>query len=262
MKTNEIIDKLIAYLINEDSNLKNYTIPIEPSKKRLFLRGLINLRAPKPINENILKLEDELLQREVTQKNIIDVQDIEPIYKNMCICLCDITTLKIEAIVNAANSSLLGCFIPNHSCIDNAIHSSAGIRLRLKCHEIMSGEEEKTGMAKITSAYNLPSKFIIHTVGPIVENKLTRKNCQDLENCYFSCLEIARENDIRTLAFPSISTGVFHFPKEEASKIAVETVTKYMEKYPSSFDKIVFNVFTKEDQILYEKLLKNKRSYK
>lgn len=260
MKTDEIIDKMIAYLVNEDSSLKNYVIPNETLKKRLFLRGLINLRAPKPIDEEFLKLEDELLQRELKQKNIIDEKDIEPLYKNMGLCLCDITVLKIEAIVNAANSSLLGCFIPNHSCIDNAIHSEAGIRLRLKCHEIMNGEEEKTGSAKLTRAYNLPSKFVIHTVGPIVLNKLTRKNCQDLEKCYFSCLEIAREQNIRTIAFPAISTGVFHFPKEEASKIAIETVLKYIEEYPMAFDKIVFCVFTKEDQVIYERLLKNKGS--
>lgn len=257
MGKNEIIDKLISYFINENKYLKQYKIPLDTDEKRLFLRGIINLREPKPINEEILKLEDELLKLELQEKHITDVKDIKIIKNKMGIWLGDITTLKIDAIVNAGNSALLGCFIPNHHCIDNQIHSLAGIRLRLACNEIMKGKEEKIGKAEITKAYNLPCKYVIHTVGPIIENNVTDKKIKELENCYISSLELARENNIRTIAFPCISTGIFHFPKDKASSIAVNTVRKYLKQYPNSFDKVIFNVFSKEDQVYYDRLLKD-----
>ena len=257
MKRNEIIDKLINYFVSESKWLKKYKIPEDIKEKRLFLRGIINMRAPKPLNEEILKLEDELLQIELKQKVITDASDIKVNKHKMGLWLGDITALKIEAIVNAGNSALLGCFIPNHSCIDNQIHSMAGIRLRLACNKIMKGKEEKTGQAEITFAYNLPCRYVIHTVGPIVDGKLTDKEEKELEKCYIFSLELARKNNIRTIAFPCISTGLFHFPKAEASQIAVNTVLKYLDKYPLSFDKIIFNVFSKEDYAYYDRLLKD-----
>ena len=173
---------------------------------------------------------------ELKDKIITDSKDIDIIENKMGIFLGDITTIKCDAIVNAANSAMLGCFTPNHSCIDNQIHTYAGIRLRLECEKILNGKIEKTGSAILTKAYNLPSNYIIHTVGPIVDRKVTKKNKEDLETCYISCLELARKNNIKIVAFPSISTGVFRFPKDEASKIAVNTVRRYLEKYNDYFD--------------------------
>lgn len=257
MTKEQLVDKLLDYFIHEDKRFLNYKIPTDYNEKRIFLRGIINLRLPLPIKEDLLKLEDELLQLELHEKKITDVKDIKTLEGKLAIWLGDITTLKIDAIVNACNSTLLGCFTPNHSCIDNAIHTYAGIRLRLACNEIMKGKEEKIGLAKITSAYNLPSAYVIHTVGPCLTHSLTEKEKQELRSCYLSCLELARINNIRTIAFPSISTGIFHFPKDEASKIAVNTVKEYLKKYPNSFDKIIFNVFIKEDLHYYERLFKD-----
>lgn len=257
MSKESIVNMLLEYFINEDDRFKQYKIPDNYIEKRLFLRGLINMRAPKYIPEEILKLEDDLLQLELNEKEIVDVSNLELSKDKLCIWLGDITTLKIDAIVNACNSSLLGCFIPNHSCIDNQIHSCSGIRLRLKCNDLMKGKEEPTGKAKITEAYNLPCSYVIHTVGPIVYDKLTNKEIEELRECYISCLDIAKENNIKTIAFPCISTGVFHFPKDKASKIAVDTVEEYLRKYPNVFDKIVFNVYTREDKEYYDRLFKN-----
>lgn len=257
MRKEKIVDALINYFINEDKRFLNYEIPNNYSDKRLFLRGIINLREPKPISEDILKLEDELLQLELNDKKITDINNIEPLDNHLCLWQGDITTLKIDAIVNAANSAMLGCFIPNHHCIDNAIHTFAGIRLRLECNQIIHGKELETGEAQITKAYNLPSNYVIHTVGPIIQDELTAKDISDLKNCYINCLNLARKNNIKTIAFPAISTGIFHFPKEKASEIAVTTVKNYLRQYPNYFDKIVFNVFTKEDKEYYDRLLKN-----
>ncbi len=257
MNKNELVDKLLDYFVNEDKRLLKYERPTDYSEKRSFLRGIINMRPPLGIDEKILKMEDRLLQLELEDKFVTDVKDISCVEDSIALWLGDITTLKIGAIVNAANEYLLGCFIPNHSCIDNAIHTCAGIRLRLYCNEIMQGKTEKTGKAEITSAFNLPSDYVIHTVGPIVYGKLTDKQKKELAECYISCLNLAKKNDIRTIAFPSISTGVFHFPKDEASKIAINTVRDYLKKEPKAFDKIVFNVFTKEDMNYYEDILKN-----
>lgn len=257
MTKEQLVDELLNYFINEDKYLQKYEIPSNYTEKRLFLRGIVNLRPPKPLSEDILKLEDKLLQLELKDKKITNINEIKPQEQNICLWQGDITTLKIDAIVNAANSAMLGCFIPNHHCIDNAIHTFAGIRLRLECQAIMQGKKLETGKAKITKAYNLPSNYVIHTVGPIIQDKLMAQAINDLKNCYVNCLELARKNNIKTIAFPAISTGIFHFPKEKASEIAVTTVKNYFQKYPNAFDKAVFNVFTKEDYDYYDRLLKN-----
>lgn len=256
MNKEEIVDQLLLYFIQEN---KHYSIdiPSQYNEKRTLLRSLVNLRLPEPIDEHILKLEDELLQLELKEKKITDVHDIPFCEKPISIWLGDITTLSIDAIVNAGNSSLLGCFIPGHHCIDNAIHTYAGMRLRLACNELMQGREEDVGNAKITKAYNLPSQYVIHTVGPMIRDKVTEEDIEDLKKCYRSCLELACQNGIHSIAFPTISTGVFHFPKELASKIAVSTVREFIVCHPGQFDHIVFNVFTKEDQSYYDRLFKN-----
>lgn len=209
MTKEELVNKLLDYFINEDKRLLNYKIPDNYKDKRKLLRGIINLRKPDTLAEEILELDDQLLQLELKEKVITNSKDIPLIEDKIGIWLGDITTLKVEAIVNACNSYLLGCFVPNHSCIDNAIHTFAGIRLRLACNELMQGKEEKTGLAKITRAFNLPSNYVIHTVGPIVSKTLTDEEITELKSCYISCLELAHNNNIKTIAFPSISTGVF-----------------------------------------------------
>lgn len=257
MEKEKIVDELIAYFMSEDERLKRFEIPKNYEEKRRFLRGVINIREPKEIESSILELEDKLLSLELKEKNITNIEDIVAIDRKICVWQGDITTLKIDAIVDACNNTLLGCFIPNHSCIDNQIHTYAGIRLRLECNSIMKGKREVIGNARITKAYNLPCKYVIHTVGPMVLHNLTEKEENELASSYKSCLDIARKNNVRSIAFPSISTGVFHFPKDKASIIALNTVREYLKKYPQAFDKIVFNVYTKEDREYYDRLFKN-----
>ena len=250
----KLVDKLLEYLINEDERLENLDIPSNYIEKRNLLRGIISIRSPRPTSDDILKLEDQLLQLELQEKKVTDVSEFEA--RENCIALWqgDITTLKIDAIVNPGNSALLGCFIPNHSCLDNQIHTSAGIRLRLACNDIMKGKEEETGKAEITEAYNLPCNYVIHTVGPMITDKVTEREKQELASCYKSCLDLAKEKNIKTIAFPTISTKVFSFPKELASKIAVNTVRKYVKENPNTFDKIVFDVYEEEDKVYYDRL--------
>lgn len=250
----KLVDKLLEYLINEDERLENLDIPSNYIEKRNLLRGIINIRSPRPTSDDILKLEDQLLQLELQEKKVTDVSEFEA--KENCIALWqgDITTLKIDAIVNPGNSALLGCFIPNHSCLDNQIHTSAGTRLRLACNDIMKGKEEETGKAEITEAYNLPCNYVIHTVGPMITDKVTEKEKQELASCYKSCLDLAKEKNIKIIAFPTVSTGVFHFPQDLASQIAVSTVRKYIKENPNTFDKIIFDVYSEEDWNYYDRL--------
>lgn len=250
------LDFLIEYLIKENNqNIGDLYGLYEEEKKKLY-RSLVNVREPKPISNEFLKVEDEYLQEELKKKGV--AQDIEKskIKDNIYLWKGDITTLKIEAIVNAANSAGLGCFIPCHKCIDNSIHSASGIRLRIECNEKMKQIRRlETGKAFITKGYNLPSKYVIHTVGPIIYDKVTEKEINELKNCYLSSLSLAKENNIREIAFCCISTGEFRFPKDEASRIAIKTVKQYIEENAESFDKIVFNVFSDEDYNIYFKSL-------
>lgn len=229
------------------------------SQWNLF-RSLINMREPKPVTDDFLKIQDELLQHEIAVKGITDIVNLAPVRQNLYLWRGDITTLKVDAIVNAANSGMTGCYYPLHGCIDNAIHTYAGVQLRLECDNQMKqqGYPEPTGQAKITNAYNLPSKYIIHTVGPIVAGKLTKKDCELLASCYSSCLEIAIENRIKSIAFCCVSTGEFHFPNEIAAEIAVKTVSKYLKNHPSL--QVVFNVFKDNDYRIYEETLKREKN--
>ena len=215
----------------------------------------MNVRMPAPVSNEFLKIQNEYLTIALNEKGITDFNDLTPVQGDIYIWQGDITTLRCGAIVNAANSSLLGCFQPLHNCIDNCIHTYSGIQLRNKCNEIMQqqGHQEPTGKAKITPAYNLPCKYVIHTVGPIVNNFLTEEHCELLESCYLSCLETAQKNNVKSIAFCCISTGVFGFPQKEAAEIAVKTVKKFKAKTGSGI-KIIFNVFKDEDREIYEKL--------
>ena len=199
-------------------------------------------------------MQNTYLQEEITRKGITDIADLQPVSRNIFLWKGDITTLKCGTIVNAANSHMLGCFQPCHSCIDNAIHTFSGVQLRLKCAKIMhnQGHDKLTGQAKITPAYNLPCDYVIHTVGPIVQGKLTKKHCELLESCYRSCLEIAVHNKIESIAFCCISTGVFGFPQKEVAQIAVRTVQNFQKFHKI---KVIFNVFKESDDKIYRQLL-------
>jgi len=244
------IDYVLSYLMKEQG-YNDTKLPNDNEIKKRYIRTLMNIRKPLPIDDKFLEVQDRFLQNEIKNKGIIEINDnnLITLYKG------DITLLKVDAIVNAANEYVLGCFIPGHNCIDNAIHTFSGIELRLKCNEIMNGKTLNTSDVIITPAYNLPSKYIIHTVGPIVPSTLTNEHKELLKKCYINSLNIAAYNNIKTIAFPCISTGVFNFPKEDASLIAINTVRKYLEDNPNTFDKVVFNVFGEEDYQIYKKNL-------
>lgn len=260
----EKIDYLIDYLLKEKREVKLDRLPQTEEEKKKVFRSLCNIREPGKISNEFLKVQDEYLQEELKNKNVTDVKDIKTIntsIKNsdkMCLWKGDITTLKIDAIVNAANSRGLGCFIPCHKCIDNQIHTFSGIELRNECDEIMKEKNYylPTGEAFITKGYNLPAKYVIHTVGPIVYGEVTKKEEDELINAYTNSLELAKEHKIRTIAFPCISTGEFRFPKDMAVKYAFLAVEKFLDENRDSFDKIVFNVFSEEDSEIYESYIK------
>ncbi len=247
------------YLIEELLKERNEKadIPSGEFEQKQILRSLFNIRLPKPASEEFLKIQDEYLKEEIERKGITDIEDLEPVQDGLYLWQGDITTLKCGAIVNAANSQMLGCFYPCHKCIDNAIHTFSGIQLRTRCGDIMKsqGFEEPTGRAKITPAYNLPCDYVIHTVGPIITSRVTADDCELLRSCYRSCLEKAYENDIESIAFCCISTGEFHFPNELAAQIAVETVKEFIEDTGAEI-KVIFNVFKDYDLDIYEQLLK------
>lgn len=247
---------LIQSLLKENQEYRDMNIPAEPERQRQLLRGLMNIRAPKRIGADFLKMQDEYLQSETVAKGITDIADLTPIQQGLYIWQGDITTLKCDAIVNAANSGMTGCYIPNHRCIDNAIHTFAGVELRLACEEMMEqqGYPEPTGQAKITPAFNLPCRYVLHTVGPIINGRVTKEDEELLASCYRSCLEQAAENSLESVAFCCISTGEFHFPNEQAAQIAVETVKQFMNR-KTSVKKVIFNVFKDLDKAIYEKLL-------
>lgn len=246
---------LISELIKEDSSYSGITISKDENEQKSLLRALFNMRMPKPVSKEFLNIQDEYLKEEIRKKGVTDFNDLKPVIQDIYLWQGDITTLKCDAIVNAANSGMLGCFFPNHMCIDNAIHTYAGVQLRLACNNIMQrqGYKEKTGNAKITQAYNLPCRYIIHTVGPIVKDNPTKKDCELLKSCYYSCLKAADENHINSIAFCCISTGEFNFCNETAAQIAVDTVKKYKAETQSKI-KVIFNVFKDLDLRIYRKI--------
>ena len=237
-----------------------YPIPKTEEEQWRLLRGLFNVRPPMPASEAFLKVQGEFLREMTREKGITDADSLEPCKKDARLILWrgDITTLKVDAITNAANSQMLGCFRANHGCIDNIEHTMAGIELRLACNELMQaqGYAEPTGQAKITAGYNLPAKYVLHTVGPIVTGGLTREHKRLLASCYRSCLALASEKLCASVAFCCISTGVFMFPKDKAAEIAVATVLEYLNTYRDGpLRKVIFNVFSAEDHRIYDSIL-------
>ena len=247
---------LIQSLLKERPEYRDLSIQAEPESQRQLLRGLMNIRAPQSVGAEFLKTQDEYLQAETAAKGVTDIADLTPIQPGLYLWQGDITTLKCDAIVNAANSGMTGCYVPNHRCIDNAIHTYAGVELRLACEELMEqqGYPEPTGQAKITPAFDLPCRSVLHTVGPIVSGRVTAQDKELLASCYRSCLELAAEKGLESVAFCCISTGEFHFPNELAAEIAVQTVQAFLKKQ-TSVKRVIFNVFKDMDKVLYEKLL-------
>lgn len=256
MTPNSKLRFLLNALLHERIQDKDIEVPANIKEQKRLLRSLMNVRPPKPLADNILRIQDEYLSEEIRLAGIIDLDSLTPVRKQLYLWKGDITTLCADAIVNAANSQMLGCFVPCHGCIDNAIHTFSGIQLRLACADIMQTQEkpEETGKAKITPAFNLPSRYIIHTVGSIVGSRLTKRDCELLSSCYLSCLELAEQNNIKSIAFCCVSTGEFHFPNEKAAEIAVDTVTSYIEKAKSDI-KVIFNVFKENDYEIYRRIL-------
>lgn len=247
---------LIHELLAEQPGTAGMEIPENEQEQKRLLRALFNIRMPKPIGEAFLQIQDAYLKKEINAKGITELADLQPVEPGLYLWRGDITTLRCGAIVNAANSQMLGCFCPNHGCIDNAIHTFAGVQLRLECAELMKrqGHEEEVGRAKITPAFNLPSDFVIHTVGPVVTGPLRARDKERLASCYRSCLELAGENGLKSIAFCCISTGEFHFPNDKAAEIAVQTVREYRSQR-NSRTKVVFNVFKGIDYEIYRDLL-------
>lgn len=248
---------LIKSLLKEQPKYAGMKIPSDDNGNRNLLRSLMNIRMPGEISEEFLQIQNEYLREVNKEKGLVSVTDMEEIQPELYLWKGDITRLKAGAIVNAANSGMTGCYQPCHNCIDNCIHTYAGIQLRNKCAEIMKkqGYEEPAGRAKITPAYNLPCTYVIHTVGPIVQGNLTKEHERLLASCYKSCLEVADKNGVDSIAFCCISTGVFMFPNRRAAEIAVETVKDYKRTEESSI-KVIFNVFQDRDEEIYRELLK------
>lgn len=268
IKMNKKINYLINYLLNENPNIKYREARNFQEKFNLY-RSLSNIRPAKQISQEYINIENSFLKEYASKykqsTNVDDIQTIDKAYPNnnlnnpdrICIWQGDITTLRIDAIVNAANSQGLGCFVPCHNCIDNQINTYAGVQLRLECDKHMKTIDYnlKTGNAFTTKGYNLPADYVIHTVGPIIYGKLTDTQKNQLKNCYSNTLLQAEEHDIKSVAFCSISTGEFHFPKELASEIAIKTVDNFLEN-DDYFDKIVFNVYGNDSLEIYEDKIK------
>lgn len=250
------LDFLIRCLLNENEEYKNREIPAGQPDKRRLLRSLMNVRPPVPASEEFLKVQDAYLQERLAERGVTEPENLTPVQPGIYLWQGDITTLAADAIVNAANSRMLGCFVPCHGCIDNAIHTYAGIQLRMECARIMAGQrkEEATGKAKITKAYNLPCRYVLHTVGPIIYGTFTKTDCELLAGCYRSCLKLAAAYGLKSVAFCCISTGEFHFPNELAAEIAIQTVRTWQQQNSNRIE-VIFNVFKDSDYEIYKRLL-------
>lgn len=273
-KQEERLDYLLHEFKEDSGRYRDLETGEDYGEKRMLLRSLMNIRMPGKMNENVVKVQDEFLTEKAREKGIVELTDIptaaeqygssHPYADKISVWQGDITRLRAGAIVNAANSQMLGCFVPCHKCIDNAIHSAAGIELREACSHYMKRRrmqygaryEEPTGRAVLTKGYNLPADYVIHTVGPIVGGSLNQKLKDDLKSCYLNVLKCCVEHKIRSVAFCCISTGEFHFPNDEAAKIAADTVTGFLKEHDPDFDRIIFNVFKDVDRELYEAELK------
>ena len=251
-----ICDEMLGVLLEERNEIAAFSYPYRV--KRDLIWGYLNERMPNPVSSRFLEIQDKLFRAESVERGVVDVSSLD-YREGIALWQGDITRLNADAIVNAANNSLLGCFIPHHKCIDNVIHSCAGVQVRLDCSKIMGaqGEAEPSGCAKITRAYNLPSKYILHTVGPMVGVRVTDEDRRVLRNCYISCLNLAREMGLHTVAFCCISTGIFGFPGDEAAAIAVGAVKGWLLEAGGCDMRVVFDVYLDRDLAIYRDVLTN-----
>ncbi len=268
MYEKKIQDQRLDYLVDafkKDSvQYKDLDTPRDTEGKRRLLRSLMNIRMPRKMEEAVLSVQDEYLQERVRENGIVELDDIPMIRDRMSIWQGDITRLAVDAIVNAANSQMLGCFVPMHTCIDNCIHTFAGVELRAECSRQMNqlrlkygkDYEQPTAVPMLTDAYNLPAKKVIHVVGPIVRYELTPELEKNLADCYRNTLDMCLEHDLKSVAFCCISTGVFHFPNKQAAEIAVSTVDSWLSQHPGTMERVIFNVFKDEDKTYYEELIR------
>ncbi|MDO4318412.1 MAG: protein-ADP-ribose hydrolase [Lachnospiraceae bacterium] len=247
---------LLEALLRERQEYARAPVPAGEQEQKKLLRALFNVRMPQPADDAFLRVQDAYLQEETRRKGVTELADLKPVQPGIYLWRGDITTLRCDAIVNAANSGMLGCFCPNHGCIDNAIHTFAGVQLREACAELMrrQGHDEATGGAKLTPAFNLPCKYVLHTVGPIVRGAVTPREEEQLASCYRSCLALAEESGVKSVAFCCISTGEFHFPNKRAAEIAVRTVKAYQAQTKNEIE-VIFNVFKESDYQIYSNLL-------
>ena len=262
MTQDERLDYLVEEFKADSGKYRDLQTPGDTEGKRRILRSLMNIRMPRMLSDDVLAVQDEYLTERNAKKGIVQLADIPVIRDGLSIWQGDITRLAVDAIVNAANSQMLGCFVPMHTCIDNCIHTFAGVQLRAECNRQMNllrarygGDyEQPTAVPMLTDGYNLPAKKVVHIVGPIVSGRLTPALEQDLANCYTNTLDMCAENGLRSVAFCCISTGVFHFPADRAAEIAVNTVTNWLKEHSASMDRVIFNVFTDKDRDIYERL--------
>ena len=263
MTQNGRLDYLVEEFKADSVQYKDLQTPKDAEGKRRILRSLMNVRMPRKMDEAVLAVQDEYLQERIRENGIVELADIPIIRDRMSIWQGDITRLAVDAIVNAANSQMLGCFVPMHTCIDNCIHTFAGVQLRAECARQMEqlksrygrDYEQPTALPMLTDAYNLPARKVIHIVGPIVQGRLTTSLENDLAACYRNTLDMCLENGLKSVAFCCISTGVFHFPNKRAAEIAVQTVTGWLSEHPGGMERVIFNVFKDEDKTYYEQLL-------
>ncbi len=263
MTQEQRLDTLVEAFKADSVQYKDLQTPEDNEGKRRILRSLMNIRMPRKMNDSVLTVQDEYLRERIRENGIVTLSEIPVIRNGMSIWQGDITRLAVDAIVNAANSQMLGCFVPMHTCIDNCIHTFAGVQLRAECNRQMNqlrirygrDYEQPTAVPMLTDGYNLPAKKIVHIVGPIVAGQLTKALEQDLEDCYRNTLDLCAENGLRSVAFCCISTGVFRFPNKRAAEIAVETVSEWLDEHKGRIDRVIFNVFKDEDKAYYEKLL-------
>lgn len=257
MTHDQRLNVLLHCLLAERKEYEDIPMPDSLPEKRRLLRSLMNVRPPIPAREDFLRMQDAYLKECLAERGVTRLKELTPVRPGLYLWQGDITTLAVDAIVNAANSQMLGCFVPCHGCIDNAIHTYAGVQLRLECARLMAGqeEEEPTGCAKITKAYNLPCRYVLHTVGPIISGAVTQADRELLASCYRTCLELAESNGLHSVAFCCISTGEFRFPNELAAEIAIQTVGEWQRQNPEKI-KVIFNVFKDRDYEIYKRLLR------
>ena len=259
---NQRLEYLVEAFKAESDQYMDLQTPGDTEGRRHLLRSLMNIRMPGKMDDSVLAVQDEYLQERIREKGIVTLEDIPVKEGVISVWQGDITRLAVDAIVNAANSQMLGCFIPMHTCIDNCIHTFAGIQLRAECNRQINrmrmkygqNYEQPTAVPMLTDAYNLPAKKVIHIVGPVVNGKLTPALEQELADCYTNTLDLCAENGLRSVAFCCISTGVFHFPPERAAQIAAKTVRKWLVDHDGALERVIFNVFRDQDRDIYEHL--------